>query len=123
MSEGAQRIAAERQRQLEMEKWTPEHDDEHDGDEIALAAACYATPVRHRKMVRHSTAAPGMFPDRGDAFWLEPELWPWEGEFKPAPTDRIRELVKAGALLAAEIDRLLRKAESQDEMPPGETGP
>ena len=34
-------------------------------------------------------------------------MWPWDLEwFKPSPYDRIRELVKAGALIAAEIDRL-----------------
>jgi hypothetical protein len=34
-------------------------------------------------------------------------FWPWtQRTFKPTPHDRIRELVKAGALIAAEIDRL-----------------
>jgi hypothetical protein len=37
--------------------------------------------------------------------------WPWDAEwFRPVPKDRIRELVKAGALIAAEIDRLNRQA-------------
>jgi hypothetical protein len=35
------------------------------------------------------------------------------GDWKPSPDDRFRELVKAGALIAAEIDRLLR-AKSTD---------
>lgn len=35
-------IAAERQRQIEVEGWTPNHDDEHDRGEMANAAACYA---------------------------------------------------------------------------------
>lgn len=40
-----------------------------------------------------------------------PRYWPWEpGWWKPGKgnsyADRVRELVKAGALIAAEIDRL-----------------
>jgi hypothetical protein len=35
--------------------------------------------------------------------------WPWDkGWWKPTPDNRIRELEKAGALIAAEIDRLQR---------------
>jgi hypothetical protein len=34
-------------------------------------------------------------------------MWPWEASWwKPSQTDRIKELAKAGALIAAEIDRL-----------------
>jgi hypothetical protein len=41
--------------------------------------------------------------------WL-PGWWPWAERFwKPTPDDRVRELVKAGALIAAEIDRLTAK--------------
>jgi hypothetical protein len=37
-------------------------------------------------------------------------LWPFYCvQFKPSPDNRIRELEKAGALIAAEIDRLQRK--------------
>lgn len=43
-----------------------------------------------------------------------PAEWPWdEMLWKPTPDDRIRELAKAGALIATEIDRLL--ADLQDE--------
>jgi hypothetical protein len=36
-------------------------------------------------------------------------VWPFtEHWWKPTPNNRIRELEKAGALIAAEIDRLLR---------------
>jgi hypothetical protein len=38
--------------------------------------------------------------------------WPWDREWwKPTPNNRIRELAKAGALIAAEIDRLQRLEE------------
>lgn len=82
-------IAAERQRQLDAEGWTPEHDDEHQGGELATAAACY------------------LLPDVCD------DWWPWAWNYwKPTPNDRMRELVKAGALIAAEIDRLRRRADA-----------
>lgn len=94
---GAEMIAAERKRQIEVEGYTPEHDDGHPG-EMALAAGCYSTPDEPIRMRRLTYA------------------WPWNfASWKPAPEDRIRELVKAGALCLAEneriereIDRLLR---------------
>src|SRR5690606_39870520 len=39
----ARDVLAERRRQIEAEGWTPEHDDEHSTQELAFAAACYAT--------------------------------------------------------------------------------
>jgi hypothetical protein len=90
---GAELIAAERQRQIEVEGWSPEHDDGHYLDEIALAAAAYALPDSARSYTAGFSA---------------PVEWPWdEDEWKPGP-GRERELVKAGALIAAEIDRLQR---------------
>lgn len=78
---GAELIAAERQRQVDVEGWTPEHDAEHDRGELAKAAAAYAVP------------------DHAAVFWP----WAFSG-FKR--DERVRELAKAGALIAAEIDRL-----------------
>jgi hypothetical protein len=96
MKTGIELIADERQRQLNVEGWTPEHDDEHDCDQLAIAAALYALPETERAN-RKGIASPSG--------------WPWEDEYwKPTPDDRIKELVKAGALVAAEIDRLLRLA-------------
>lgn len=92
---GIELIAAERKRQIEAEGWTPEHDDTHDAGELALTAACYALAADARK-----------YPIVGD---LVSDLWPFGScDYKPTPDDRIRELVKAGALIAAEIDRLQR---------------
>ena len=86
---GTDLIAAERQRQIDVEGWTPEHDAKHTGDDLAAAAACYALPAGSA---------------RRD---LQAAYWPWADHFwKPTPYDRVRELVKAGALIAAEIDRL-----------------
>lgn len=105
---GAELIAAERQRQIDAEGWTPEHDDGHVRGEIARAAAVYALPADARERI------PGVFGQwvHGPMYedvWRD-GLWPWPGWFKPTPNDRVRELVKAGALIAAEIDRLQRAA-------------
>jgi hypothetical protein len=90
---GVERIAAERQRQIEEEGWSEYHDDRWTQDELAVAAACYALPPHVRR----------------DDVLPEPEHWPWDWcWWKPTPDNRIRELEKAGALIAAEIDRLLR---------------
>jgi len=92
---GAALIAAERQRQITVEGWTPEHDDEHSDCELTAVAKCYLC------------ANGCLHPERAP---LNEIFWPpkWSDEWwKPSP-DPIRNLVKAGALIAAEIDRLQR---------------
>lgn len=86
---GIERIAAERKRQIEVEGWNAAHDVEHVNGELASVAACYAIRERCPITVR------SLWPDSWDYGW-----------FKPSPENRIRELEKAGALIAAEIDRL-----------------
>lgn len=88
--------ARQRKRQGDGEAYSLSHDDEHDEAELARAASVYAMPHRYRK----------------DYGWA---LWPMGWRFKDTPNDRIGELVKAGALIAAEIDRLERAARGRDE--------
>lgn len=84
-------IAAERERQISQEGWTISHDDAHESEELARAAACYSIARYWR-----TESILGM-------------LWPWHQKWwKPLPDNRIRELVKAGALIVAEIERLQR---------------
>lgn len=81
-------IAAERQRQINVEGWTPEHDDEHECGELVRGAAAYLM-ARSAQDVNN--------------------IWPWNWNWwKPTPNNRVRELVKAGALIVAEIERLQR---------------
>lgn len=87
---GAEMIAAERRRQIEGEGWTAEHDDEHGDGELARAAVCYAL------------AGVGAASD------VVPEAWPWDDFWWNPSPDGIVSLTKAGALIAAEIDRLQR---------------
>lgn len=87
-------IAHERDRQITVEGWTPSHDDIHADGEMARAASCYAMTGSGRWSVN---------------LMLVPSTWPWSREwFKPK--DRRRDLIRAAALLVAEIERLDRAA-------------
>jgi hypothetical protein len=99
---GAELIAAERRRQINEEGWTAEHDEEHDDFELSRAACCYAKTAEYT--YTHAPITGPLFVEDG---------WPWEDEWWKPSTDPIRNFVKAGALIAAEIDRLSRVA------PPG----
>lgn len=91
-SDGIAMIAAERTRQVSGEGWTPAHDDEHTRGEMAITAACYAA---------NDTDAEVMV--------MGEDAFPWGSwHDKRKKHDRIRQLVIAGALIAAEIDRLTR---------------
>ena len=97
---GAELIAAERQRQIAVEGWTAEHDDEHCMGEMIGAAVTYAAHALE-------IVSDGEVPGADNEGW-----WPWEDAcFKPSP-EPTRNLVKAGALIAAEIDRLQRGKET-----------
>lgn len=105
-------IAAERRRQIESEGWAPEHDDEHTGSEMIQAASCYVWAGRQlsilpseRMDLRHAVANG----DNGSEAWPVPK-WPWHLHWWKPGTDPVRALTKAGALIAAEIDRLQRDA-------------
>lgn len=97
---GVEMIAAERTRQIEVEGFIDDVTNCPDG-ELVIAAMCYAAPESTYGPLRFFKSA------------YRPAMWPWlKRDWKPTPDDRIRELVKAGALIAAEIDRL------QEIMPP-----
>jgi transcriptional regulator with XRE-family HTH domain len=92
---GVELIAAERRRQVEAEGYDAAHDDEHGGGELAQAAAAYAWPGEHMRTRDGRTVHRSV-------------LWPWDGDGSWRPGDRLRDLTRAGALIAAEIDRLER---------------
>lgn len=87
---GAELIAAERRRQVEAEGWIPEHDAEHVDAELVIAAICYLDHVY----------------EIGEPEAPAPDTWPWHDDWWKPSEDPVRNLVKAGALIAAEIDRL-----------------
>lgn len=100
MTTALDEIAAERRRQVEVEGWTPEHDDKHDSGELAKAAACYAYGDAE---LRHTSRVSG----QPHPLTLVQRLWPWSKDWWK-PTNRRRDLVKAAALIVAEIERLDR---------------
>lgn len=103
--EGTALIAEERLRQVMSEGWTAEHDDWHSTGEMAIAAACYAIPKDVReKSIWNTTLLEYLWPFEF-AYWKPAEK---TKSVRKAQENRICELVKAGALIAAEIDRLQR---------------
>lgn len=111
---GAARIGAERARQLHVKRWSKTHDDDHTDHSLALAACAYAAPERLYRLHPFSGPDAYSFVDAWPKSWA-PEYDHREREGSrlldadETPIDRrIRALEKAGALIAAEIDRLLR---------------
>ena len=94
--EGIDLVKNERTRQIAEEGYSCIHDDQETAHQLSNAAIVYATPAPLRHEIMHK--------------------WPWDIKyFKPDSTatidGRIRELTKAGALICAEIDRLIRAKE------------
>ena len=100
MKTGIELISEERKRQIEAEGWTPEHDDQHTGFELSKAASGYACIALMKGLAPDSTHAE-MREALGD-------MWPWDEAWLKMDGDAMRMLAKAGALIAAEIDRLQR---------------
>ena len=99
--DGVSLIAEERKRQVEVRGWTDEHDAQWKSGELALAAACYA--------IENNKTAEVIDKINSDSGFTV-NAWPWDGWWKPSDSP-IRNLQKAGALIAAEIDRLLKTVE------------
>lgn len=93
----ARDVLAERQRQVEKEGWTPAHDDMHGDGQMAVAAGYYAL-------------ASGSPYERSLGRGHMPVYWPWAPSWWK-PRTRRNNLVRAGALVLAEIERLDRAAQ------------
>ncbi len=93
---GVELIAAERRRQVEREGWTADRDDRlYANGDLIKAAESYAQVAFETGILGRVLRRP-------------PEAWPWDEKWWKPSADPVRDLVKAGALLAAEIDRLQR---------------
>lgn len=99
-------IKEERDRQILREGWSSEHDDNHTSNEMARAASVYAMNKGAREFMCQGN------PDIS----IRELLWDWDDEFYKPSENRIKELSKAGALIAAEIDRLLRIEERENKL-------
>lgn len=94
-------IARERERQMEVEGYAAEYDDNHSCGELAQAAACYAYPSQKRV---DPQSVPPPIP------WPKSIAW-WN------PKDRRNNLVRAAALIVAEIERLDRLSKMEEKAP------
>ena len=96
-SQATDDVIAERERQIKEEGWTSEHDDEHDAGELCGAGAAYAL---YTSCALHPI---------GDAFGQDdiPPGWCWDYRWWKPTTPR-RNLVKAAALIIAEIEKIDR---------------
>lgn len=97
IAQAATDVLAERTRQQNSENWSHEHDDQYAKNELALAAAVYALPPAIREMMLGSMSLVKM-------------LWPWDWAWYK-PRSRREDLVRAGALILAEIERIDREAQ------------
>lgn len=93
LSNAVQSVIAERQRHQSVEGWTPEHDDQYSKSQLLWASSCYVLNAIH-------------------PFNRIPFDWPWTPEWWK-PTNPRRDLVKAGALILAEIERIDRQEAAQ----------
>lgn len=98
-------VATERARQIHEEGWKQEDDDLYSNDELPRAAAEYLLIRYWRNILEDEDTPPSV-------------QWPWAHAYwKPTPHDRKRELVKAAALVLAEIERIERVEEQANEEP------
>lgn len=107
-------IAKERARQVFIERYTSEHDDEHDLGELALAAALFALPydakVGNEPLLKQDDyVGLHIALEVGCNFIVKPDF------------DNMRRLIKAGALIVAEIERIQRTKSSEASHSPNDT--
>ncbi|MEI2299304.1 hypothetical protein [Ensifer sp. MJa1] len=99
-AEAARDVLAERERQMAVEGWSIGHDDAYLDGELAEAAAAYALGSYRLAVSARVKGQPH------DTTHYR-TIWPWSLEWWK-PTERRRDLVKAGALIIAEIERIDR---------------
>lgn len=103
MSKGVELIGIERKRQTEELGFDYTNDALYKDEQLAKAGAWYSLPsfyrIKFESMQIKNT-------DKRSVI----NIWPWDrSHYKPTPEDRIKELTKAGALIAAQIDYELNK--------------
>lgn len=111
MKTGIELIAEERERQVSQERWTAEHDDRHKENQLLNAAGCYIQHVIGRGWLLGSPLLDALSHIKnGKSLYRKeprPRDWPWAKRWWK-PKGKIEDLVRAGALIAAEIDRIQR---------------
>ena len=106
MKTGIELIAKERQRQIVVEGYTSQHDSQHNVNEFISAACTYAAAADLYLWSDSFDSTSSWHKTNEPFYWNEiKRRWPWGKEYFK-PTNTLRDLVKAGALIAAAIDRL-----------------
>lgn len=100
MKTGIELVAEERVRQIDTERWSQEHDAAYRSGELIDAGVSYAMAAAKQARGEVSLAYLRSLEPAGAV------PWPWEANWWKPSSDRVRNLVKAGALIAAEIDRI-----------------
>lgn len=97
MNTGKELIMAERQRQIDIEGWSVEHDDEHGPQILESAAKSYRDAEGPRSIM--------------------PKQWPWAEDWWK-PKSRQRNLERSGALYlaAAEAAERAKDCEARDHL-------
>lgn len=103
MSKALDDVAAERRRQVDKEGWTPDHDDQHGDFALAAAAACYA----------YRASRPPHDGRFGNGY--PPPMWPGWATAWWKPKSRREDLIRAAALIIAEVERLDRRSALEQE--------
>ena len=88
-----QLIDEEQRRVREVKGYTPEMDKQYKNNELVRASVCYLRTPFYHEHIKNGSVPPSEFP-------FKQEYW------KPSPDERIAELIKAGGLIASEIDKL-----------------
>ncbi len=96
MTKAIDDVIAERRRQIDVEGWTEQHDDDHDAGTLACAGAAYAL-----------NAGCVLYPLNGTPLEEPPFFWMWERQWWKPRSPRM-DLIRAAALIIAEIDKLDR---------------
>lgn len=105
-------VRAERNRQINDEGWGPEHDDRHVEGELARAAACYALNASCVDVAREIGIVEAANGDEPSLYFVR-RYWPWDSKWWK-PKTRRHDLVRAAALIVAEIERLDRAEPPND---------
>jgi hypothetical protein len=83
-------VVAERMRQVTEEHWSAEHDNLYPAGEMVLAGVAYALYETMHRATAH-------------------DVWPWDKSWWKPKKDARRNLIRAAALIIAEIDRIDRE--------------
>lgn len=111
MKTGIELITEERARQVEKEGWKATHDDKHKMAELATAAICYIRNAMAWIRLKETDDLGPELISNYKKYSPKVSYWPWASKWWK-PKNEVRDLIKAGALIAAEIDRLQRMKQS-----------